>query len=118
MCDRTVQWILRHDRRQEFRFAPLGSPAALRLLGARAQGLPDSVVLLDGGGLYTESEAVLRIAARLGRLGLLRAAAALVPRAVRDAMYRLVARNRLRFSGRLEQCRIPSPEQRSQFLND
>lgn len=118
MCDWSVQWVLRHDRMAVFRFAALGSAASDRLLGDRKGSIPDSIVLLDEDGLHTESEAVLRIARRLGVLGLLRALAAAVPRAGRDAVYRFVARNRMRVAGRLDQCRVPSAEQRARFLAD
>jgi predicted DCC family thiol-disulfide oxidoreductase YuxK len=118
LCDRWVQWVLRRDPGGVFRFAPLQSAAAARLLGEGRASLPDSIVLLDGEGVHTESEAVLRIARRLGRLGLLRAAAVVVPKALRDGVYRLVARNRARIFGRLPACRVPTPAERSRFLSD
>jgi predicted DCC family thiol-disulfide oxidoreductase YuxK len=39
----------------------------------------------------------------------------LVPRAVRDFLYRVVARFRFQIWGKLSQCRVPSPERRNGF---
>lgn len=117
LCDRWVQWVLRHDRQGQFRFAALQSDAGRRLLQDAPTPLPDSIVLLDEDGLHTESEAVLRIARRLGRLGPLRVVAKAVPRALRDLAYRAVARNRTRWFGRLDSCRLPTAAERSRFLD-
>ncbi|MNC52636.1 hypothetical protein D3C75_1019930 [compost metagenome] len=76
----------------------------------------DTVVLLEHGRCYTESSAVLRIARRLrfpwpAAYGLI-----LIPRPLRNAVYRVVARNRYRWFGKDEQCLLPTPEIRQRFL--
>lgn len=118
LCSRSVQTILRHDRKARFRFASLQSPLGEKLrddLGIDREKV-DSVILVEGGRWYKESDAALRIAHGLGgawrALGVFR----LVPRPLRDAAYRLIARNRYRWFGKTETCWVPTPELRGRFL--
>jgi len=110
LCDRSVQFVLRRDRRDRFRFAPLQSPAAaalLRELGLDPERL-DSVVLIDERGEASrESTAALATAVRLGGLWRLAGMLLWVPRWLRDPVYRFVARRRLRWFGAAEQCLLP-----------
>jgi predicted DCC family thiol-disulfide oxidoreductase YuxK len=118
LCNGSVRFVVRHDRRGRFRFASLQSEAGQALL--RRHGLDPadlfSVVLVDGGRVTTRSDAALDVARGLGgawrAAGLLRA----VPRPVRDRVYDWVARNRYRWFGRRDACMLPSPELRARFL--
>jgi predicted DCC family thiol-disulfide oxidoreductase YuxK len=128
LCSWSVQFILQRDPAGIFRFAALDAPAARARVDAwqrrtgtpsRPTTLPDSVLLLDDDGLHVRSEAALRIAARLtGPWPLLARLARLVPRALRDTVYELIARHRYRWFGRRETCLLPTPEQRERFLTD
>ena len=75
-----------------------------------------SILLRDRDGLHRKSDAVLRILVGLGGpwrlLGLLR----LVPRPLRDIAYDFIARNRYRWFGKRDTCRMPTPEERERFL--
>ena len=123
MCDASVRWLLARDRAAVLRFAPLEGEVAAAVR-ARHPGLPpmdETMVLVEEPGTSRErvrvrSDAALAILARLG--GAWRAAAALrvVPRPVRDLVYRYVARRRLAWFGRLDACRIPTSEERGRFL--
>jgi predicted DCC family thiol-disulfide oxidoreductase YuxK len=116
-----VQFVIRHDSRGHFRFAALQSEAARALLDAQGQALtpatadPDSVILIDHGQVYSHSDAVLRIAAQLDGWRWL-AAGKVLPRPVRDALYRFVARNRYRWFGRQDSCMLPTPALKARFL--
>ncbi len=119
LCDRTVRFIVRRDPAGRCRFASLQSEAARRLLdplGRDSQAF-DSVVLLVDGGVYTKSEAALRIVNFLTwpwrLLGILR----IIPHPLRDAVYDFVACNRHRWFGRNPQCELPTAEIRDRFLN-
>jgi predicted DCC family thiol-disulfide oxidoreductase YuxK len=119
LCTGSVLFILRRDPEERYRFASLQSEQGSAL--AREYAIPagelTSVVLIEGGRAYQRSDAALRIARRLSggwpALWLLR----FVPRAIRDAVYDLVARNRYRWFGRQESCMIPTPELRARFLD-
>ncbi len=118
LCNSTVQFVLRRDRRQRFLFAPLQSEKGRDLL--QRHGLSpdflDSFVLVEQGRVFTSSSAALRIARGLPGLWPLLYAFIAVPRFLRDAVYRWIARNRYRWFGRRDSCRIPTPEERSRFL--
>ena len=122
LCNGFVQFVIRHDPAGRFRFAALQSPAGQALLAAHgslppaALASPESVVLVQGGHLYSHSTAVLRIAGQLGGPWRLAAAGWLLPRPWRDALYRWVARHRYRWFGRQESCMLPTPALRNRFL--
>jgi len=113
LCEGSVQFVIRHDAAGIFQFASLQSSTGLRLRAEHKVAI-DSVVLVEEGRAYVESEAAWRIAARLGIpwswLRFLR----FLP--FRDAFYRLVARNRYRWFGRKDVCWLPSPELQRRFL--
>jgi predicted DCC family thiol-disulfide oxidoreductase YuxK len=79
-------------------------------------GDPESVVLVEGGRVYDRSDAALRIARALGLPWSLAGLGLLLPRALRDGVYRFVARRRYRWFGREESCRVPTPALRARFL--
>lgn len=117
LCNGAVQFVLDHERDHELRFAALQSPEAKELLGDHPlpSGL-DSVILVEGGEVFTHSDAALRVARHLGMPWRLLSAFRVVPRFVRDAVYRFIARHRYRWFGKSETCRIPTPELRARFL--
>lgn len=118
LCNASVNFVLKRDKAGRFRFATLQSPAAAELLdpfGLKASDL-DTVVLLEDGRAYTRSTAALRVARRLRFPWNLLYAFILLPRFVRDPLYRFVARRRYRWFGKTETCRVPTPEVRSRFV--
>src|SRR5882724_7532911 len=119
LCNASVAWAIEHDHHAIFRFAALQSSAgraALAAAGAPAI-LPDSIVVIDDEGVHTRSDAVIRIASRLGFPWMLARFGRLLPRRVRDWAYDTVARNRYRWFGRRESCLVPTPELRARFLD-
>ena len=118
ICDRSVQFVLDHDAAGAVRFASLQSRVGRELLAAH--GVPpetDSVVLIADGQAHVRSDAALATAARLDAPWRWLAAARIVPRPVRDAVYDWIARNRTRWFGTREACRIPTPDVRARFLD-
>ncbi|MNI52214.1 hypothetical protein D3C73_1069780 [compost metagenome] len=118
LCQGLVRFIIPRDPKGQIKFAPLQSEAGRRLLSAAGLKMDrlDTVVLLEDGRCYTESSAVLRIARRLRFPWPAAYCFILVPRPLRNAVYRFVARNRYRWFGRDEQCLLPTPEIRRRFL--
>jgi len=118
LCDGFVAWLLRRDRAGVFKVAPLQGETAVRYVSPRHASDPEawSIVLVEDGAVFEQSDAVLRIVARLG--GVLRLAALLrfFPRVLRDAVYGVIARNRYRWFGKRDACRVPSSEERERFL--
>lgn len=75
-----------------------------------------SFIFLDKDRLYEQSNAVLLAMKRLGGAWRLIAVLYVFPRPLRDFVYRVVARNRYRWFGRREECRLPTPDERDRFL--
>lgn len=119
-CDRTVNFIINRDSANYFRFAPLQSEVAKKLLAQRNLSEFDlnSVILIENDEIYTRSTAALRIAARLD--GFWRAVSVfrLIPRVLRDFGYLIFAGNRYRLFGKKDVCPLPSPKIRARFLLD
>lgn len=118
LCNGTVQFVIARDPGAHFRFAPLGSDAARRLLGeCAADGpLPDSVALIENKRLHTRSTAVLRIARRLRFPWWLIYGLMVVPRPLRDLVYDWIARHRYGWFGKQDSCMIPTPKLQGRFL--
>ncbi len=119
LCDGAVQFLIARDSRRFLRFAPLQSAVGQRLLAEHGLPItadPDSMVYIESGRVFTRSAAALAVARRLDGAWPLLTVFRVVPAVLRDAVYRLVARNRYRWFPRLEACRIPDASQRERFL--
>jgi len=125
LCNRLVQFMLRRDRHEIFRFAALQSAFAARILtrhGASPTDLDTVYVVVNFGEpaekLMSRSEAMGYVFEQLG--GVWRVAALVLsglPPALCDWGYNLVARNRYRIFGQYDSCPLPSAETRSRFLD-
>jgi predicted DCC family thiol-disulfide oxidoreductase YuxK len=118
VCNAAVNFIIDRDPEARYRFASLQSDKGRELCASH--GLADdvrSIVLIEDGVAYTESTAVLRIVRRLGAgWPLFFHVAIVLPRALRDVLYRYFAHNRYRWFGQRESCRVPTPDIRRRFL--
>ncbi|WP_456426834.1 thiol-disulfide oxidoreductase DCC family protein [Rhodocaloribacter sp.] len=118
LCNGSVNFIIDRDPNGYFRFASLQSEEAeaiLRRAGISGASL-ESIVLVEGERVYRRSDAVLRIARKLKGGWPALALFSFVPRPIRDWVYDWIARNRYRWFGKRDTCRIPTPELRSRFL--
>jgi predicted DCC family thiol-disulfide oxidoreductase YuxK len=120
LCSAFAQFILRKDHRARFRLLAAQSELGDALY--RHFGLDpvhyETYVLLQDGKAYFRSEASLRILDGLGLpWSLLAASARLVPLGLRDAVYNVIVRNRLRWFGTRAQCYLPEPSQADRFLS-
>jgi predicted DCC family thiol-disulfide oxidoreductase YuxK len=118
-CNAGVNFLIDHDSRARLRFAALQSPtgqALLERLGMRKTDF-DTMVLVEGEHHYVRSTAVLRIAAYLDGWWWLAAAGLFIPTFLRDFAYSILARNRYRWFGTLDACRLPTPQLRERFLD-
>jgi len=118
MCSANARFVLRHDRRRRFRLTtaqgPLGA-ALYRHFGLRADE-EGTILVVDRGHVFTESDAAIAIPAGLGWPWRVAAALGIVPRSIRDPVYRWVARNRFRWFGRRETCWVPAPADSDRIL--
>lgn len=119
LCNNSVDFVITRDKKHVFRFAPLQGETAKDVLGDVNIDLehPDSFVLSKDNEVYFRSTAALIVARQLGCPWSLMSVFLVVPPFIRDAVYNLIARNRYKWFGRKETCRLPSPEERSLFLD-
>ena len=120
LCSGGVQFILKRDRKDLFRFASLQSELGQQLLAERQidPKTTDSMVLIQPGkAFYLRSDAALAIGKQLPGIWGLLAVFQWVPSSIRDIVYDFMARNRYRWFGKKESCMIPTPELKSKFLD-
>ena len=118
LCNRLVDIVVRMDKEQVIRFAPIQGETARALLPALSEDAQEwSMFYLDGTELYSKSDAFLQVCRRLGGLWTVLSLARVVPRWLRDPVYCMVARHRYRWFGKRAVCRVPSVEERERFLN-
>lgn len=119
LCNKSIDLILRIDRRGLVLFAPLQGALGQQTLNEHGiQGSDfNSMLLVEGGKVYTKSTAILRISRHLGGIWPLGLLLLIVPRPIRDVFYDIIARNRYRWFGKSESCRLPTPAERSRFLD-
>jgi len=120
LCNGIVRFVIARDPHAHFRFAPLTSTAAARLLKgvAAPEPGPDSVILVDEGRIFTRSDAALRIARSLTFPWPLAFGLVVLPRSWRDAVYDLIASRRYRWFGKRDTCMVPDPALRARFIEE
>ena len=119
LCQGSVQFVLKHDKKRQFLFASLQSTIATELISSYQNTSPrtDSFVLVENGKMYTRSTAALRVCRRLNGWLPLLYGLIIIPRFIRDVVYDLVARNRYKWFGKLNECWVPTPELSARFLD-
>lgn len=117
LCNSSVNWLLRHDKKSLFKFTPLQSPAGMKL-GAE-YGLPektDTVIMISPQGrVFTHSGVMLEAFKLMGGGYKLLSGLSLIPRVIRDGIYRFIANYRYRWFGKKEACVIPDPKWKDRF---
>ena len=121
LCSGVVRFVIARDPHARFRFAALQSDAARRAcaeVGATPPAAvdPDTIIVIADGRALERSDAALAIAARLPFPGPMFGVFRILPRALRDWLYRFVAKNRYRWFGKSDTCMMPTPELRARFL--
>lgn len=118
LCNGWVRFLLKRDRRARYLFAAMQGEAGRMLL--RQHGLnpddPLSMLLVDGDAARSDTDAIIAVLTGLGGAWRLVGALRVVPRVLRDPLYRWIARNRYRWFGRREQCLLPDMADRDRFL--
>ncbi|HMB91714.1 MAG TPA: thiol-disulfide oxidoreductase DCC family protein [Rhodothermales bacterium] len=118
LCNSSVNFIIDRDPEGYFKFAALQDEAAQPILDryGLSADYTDSIVLIEDGQCYRQSDAALRVARHLRGAWPVLHNLVLLPRPLRDALYDWIARNRYRWFGKRDTCRIPTPELRARFL--
>ena len=118
LCNGTVDWLLKIDRRGDLLFAPIqGQTAKEKLPELESDPAQWSIYYLDENGLKARSRAVVAIMSRVGAPWSALRWIKLIPRPLRDFFYRVIAHNRYKWFGKRETCRRPEPHERDRFLD-
>ncbi len=119
LCEGFVQWVIKRDPNGTIYYASLQSDFAKAFTASTDLKVEDvsSVILYHQGRFYTESDAPLQLAALLGFPWKLVYPFVIIPRIIRDNIYRWIASNRYRWYGKKEQCMIPTPALQRRFLD-
>jgi len=119
LCNRSVQYIIKRDKNDAFRFAALQSEIGEKLVSDRQidTSKVDSIILIEPGvAYYVKSDAAIEIAKEIGGAWTMFRLFQWVPVSIRNIVYDFVARNRYSWYGKKDQCMIPTPELKAKFL--
>lgn len=120
LCSESVQFIIKNDHKNQFKFSSLQSEFAQKTLtNKNITEISDSrtIILLTNNNTYTKSSAVLRIARYLKFPFNLLYIFIIIPPFIRNAVYDFVSKNRYRWFGKKAECWIPDETLKSKFIN-
>lgn len=118
LCDNTIQFVIRHDKKDVYRFVSLQSELGqkiIRHLGISAT--MDSTILYEPNkAYYYKSDVAFRILKDISGIHKILLLFSVLPKSMLDSIYDYVAKNRYRWFGKKESCMIPTPELKDKFL--
>jgi predicted DCC family thiol-disulfide oxidoreductase YuxK len=119
LCDSAVQFVIRHDKKDIFRFVQLQSELGQKIIqhiGLAAAKIDSMVLYQPGKAYYYKSDAAFNILRQLSGAYRLLLVFSIFPKSVLDRVYDYVAKNRYKWYGKKESCMVPTPELQSKFL--
>ncbi len=118
LCNSSVQFILKHDNKNQFLFGSLQSDAAQKLLLQfnRENDKMMSLVLLEDDEFYDKSTAALRIGKKLRAPWNFLYFFIIIPKAIRDSVYNFIANNRYKWFGKRDSCITYNGEYKNRFI--
>lgn len=118
LCNAAVGFILKRDKHKQFRFVSLQSETGLYIIKKfKIAPETDSVILIQNRLVYIESDAAIKIAQQLTPFWKLLVVFKVIPKKIRNKLYRWVAKNRYKWFGKKQSCRVPKPEEKIFFPN-
>ncbi len=119
LCNSSVNLIIKHDKKDVFRFASLQSDFGQNILSKfnLDSNITDSIVLIDGNHCYIKSSAALRISKNMSGFYPLLFGFIIIPTFIRNWVYDYVAKNRYKWYGKKESCMIPTLELQEKFYS-
>lgn len=120
LCNSSINFIIKHDKKDIFRYASLQSEIGKKLIAERNINISelDSILLIDPKmAYYYKSTAALHIAKQLSGIYPLLSVFLILPKFFRDWIYDIIAKNRYKWFGKKESCMIPTPELKTLFID-
>lgn len=119
LCNSSVQYVIKKDKKDEFRFVALQSELGQKILkhiGIADKNIDSIVLYLPGIAYYYKSSAIIEISKSLQGFFNYGMLFRLLPTFLRDSVYDYIAKNRYKWYGKQESCMIPTPELKAKFL--
>jgi len=119
LCDNVVQFIIRHDKKDVFRFVAIQSDLGqeiVKYIGVDTTKTDSILLYVPGQAYYYKAEAAIKIARGMGGIYSLLTVFTILPMSLSNAVYDFIARNRYKWYGKKSECMIPTPELKSKFL--
>jgi predicted DCC family thiol-disulfide oxidoreductase YuxK len=116
LCNGAINFIIDHDKKGYFKFAPLQSGVAKKFVPQSIMENTDSIILLESDKIYSKSTAALRVAKKLDGLWKAMYVLIIFPKFIRDYIYDFIAKNRYKWFGKRETCRMPTEDIKNRFL--
>jgi len=119
LCNNSVQFIIKRDKKQRFLYSSLQSDAAQSILlqFQLSNSNFDSIILVENGKVYQKSTAILKIAKYLPGFWKVSYVFIIIPKFIRDFLYSFIAKNRYNWFGKRDTCMIPTKELKMRFLD-
>lgn len=117
LCNSSVDLLMKMDKKNTLKFASLQGKTAQVLLSNNQLENLDSIVFFTGNALYEKSDAALEILRKLGGFWQVFLVFKWIPKSWRDGIYSWVAKNRYRWFGKRETCRVPSEKEKKCLLS-
>jgi predicted DCC family thiol-disulfide oxidoreductase YuxK len=116
LCNSAIQFLLRNDKSNRLLFAQLQGETAKKI-GLDQDNIPDSLVFAENAKIYFRSTAAIKALAACGGYRKMIYVLYIFPTFLRDWVYDYIAKNRYKWFGRYDTCRIPTAEERVKFLD-
>ena len=117
-CNSSVNKIIKHDKKNKYKFAALQSEIGKKLLEKHSIDSTkiDSIILIENDTVFIKSTAILKISKHLSGLYPLAYGFTIIPTFIRNIVYDFIARNRYKWFGKKDSCMIPTAEVKSKFI--
>ena len=118
LCNGFVDFVMKRDKKKQFYFASLQSEIGIRYLKKfdLLDSDIDSIIYVHGSKFWIKSSAVLRIMKSFQKPWNCLYFFIFLPTGIRNKLYDLIAKNRYRWFGKKDSCRMPTPEEKERFL--
>ncbi|MCH7409195.1 DCC1-like thiol-disulfide oxidoreductase family protein [Belliella sp. DSM 111904] len=118
LCNSAIDFIIRNDKKNRFKVGALQDDRVKEILKNYQidETYLDSLILVSGDQVYYRSTAALKIAKNLSGLWPILYGFIILPSFVRDPIYDWIAKNRYKWFGKKETCRLPTEEEKAKFI--
>lgn len=119
LCNASIDFIIQKDSKNQFLVGALQDSFSKAILSVHKvdEDYLDSLVLLEEDQIYYKSTAALKIARKLSGIWPIFYPLIYLPTWLRDPVYDFIGKNRYRWFGKKNTCRIPTPEEKAKFLS-